>query len=139
MAVIVAMAVSVFMVVSVSVLMVVVMVVVVVMVMAVIVIVSVVMTSFTMSRAFLAVKMNVATFTRVKNLDVDKVEDQRQASDNKHERATRRVFFEEAFGGLVEKPDSKDPDREDRTEGTNNLHTMVTECVLIVSMALSDF
>jgi len=137
MAVIVAMAVSVFMVVSVSVLMVVVMVVVVVM--AVIVIVSVVMTSFTMSRAFLAVKMNVATFTRVKNLDVDKVEDQRQASDNKHERATRRVFFEEAFGGLVEKPDSKDPDREDRTEGTNNLHTMVTECVLIVSMALSDF
>lgn len=137
MAVIVTMAVSVFMVVSVSVLMVVVMVVVVVMVMAVIV--SVVMTSFTMSRAFLAVKMNVATFTRVKNLDVDKVEDQRQASDNKHERATRRVFFEEAFGGLVEKPDSKDPDREDRTEGTNNLHTMVTECVLIVSMALSDF
>ena len=137
MAVIVAMAVSVFMVVSVSVFMVVVMVVVVVMVMAVIV--SVVMTSFTMSRAFLAVKMNVATFTRVKNLDVDKVEDQRQASDNKHERATRRVFFEEAFGGLVEKPDSKDPDREDRTEGTNNLHTMVTECVLIVSMALSDF
>lgn len=137
MAVIVTMTMSVFMVVSVSVLMVVVMVVVVVM--AVIVIVSVVMTSFTMSRAFLAVKMNVATFTRVKNLDVDKVEDQRQASDNKHERATRRVFFEEAFGGLVEKPDSKDPDREDRTEGTNNLHTMVTECVLIVSMALSDF
>ena len=137
MAVIVTMTMSVFMVVSVSVLMVVVMVVVVVMVMAVIV--SVVMTSFTMSRAFLAVKMNVATFTRVKNLDVDKVEDQRQASDNKHERATRRVFFEEAFGGLVEKPDSKDPDREDRTEGTNNLHTMVTECVLIVSMALSDF
>ena len=135
MAVIVAMAMSVFMVVSVSVS--VLMVVVVVMVMAVIV--SVVMTSFTMSRAFLAVKMNVATFTRVKNLDVDKVEDQRQASDNKHERATRRFFFEEAFGGLVEKPDSKDPDREDRTEGTNNLHTMVTECVLIVSMALSDF
>jgi hypothetical protein len=92
----------------------------------------------TVTRAFLTTSVHVAAFAGVQNLNVDQVEDEGEASDAEHDGTLDLRRIKEALGGLVEEPNGQDPDREDGTEGADDLNTVVAEGVFLVSAALGN-
>lgn len=82
--------------------------------------------------------MDVATLTRVENLDLDQIEDEGEDSCSEHDGSTDLGWVKETLSGLVNKPDSHDPDREDRAESAEDLDAMVAERVLRIGVLCGD-
>ena len=82
--------------------------------------------------------MDVATLTRVENLDLDQIEDEGEDSSAEHDSSSDLRWVKEALGCLIYQPDSHDPDREDGAEGAEDFDTMVTERVLRIGVLRGD-
>ena len=108
-------------------------------VVVIMVVVGVRVTSTAMSGAFLASSVDVTPLTRVKDLDLNQVEDERHAGNCQHDCATDFVTsVDQSLSCFVEQPDRHDPDREDRTESANDFHSMVTKCEAFIRLPVGN-
>merc|ERR1711957_1041980 len=96
------------------------------------VVVSVAMTMVVTFTFFVVVGVEAFTKMEVgvsgmKNLDLNKVEDQAHDGDDEHELALDHRFHKEAASGFFEEPDGHNPDGGDRNERSNQLGSVSSE------------
>ena len=76
--------------------------------------------------------MYMPTLSRVQNLDLNQVKEEGEYSYSKHDRAYDFGWLEEPACGLINQKSSHYPYYEDGAKRTENLHTVVPKCILLI-------